>query len=211
MIAQFVRGFLEQVGRIGMLQRRSGIFMHARRFENVSAIDELATEIAGLAADAHHLLGVPIVRLQLIVGYAPIAHRQIGGEFRGAVLLGKMRSQVEDTRQKAEAHAGPMLARASHAGTGMERAVLADGNRRIAGRMPVRDGLFGDVLHHAQADVIVQFVHVHGIVGEVTRSAALQRQHAGGCAGDELLRHGKSGPAAAHDGDIYGFEIGHSA
>ncbi len=132
MIAQLARGLLEQMRRIGMLQRRRGIFVRTRRLENVSAVDQLAAQIAGLAADAHHLLGVPVVRLQLIVRHAPILHRQIGGQSRRPVLFGQVRSQRENVGQKAEAHAGPMFARAAHAGPRMERTVLPDGNRRIA-------------------------------------------------------------------------------
>ena len=112
-----------------MLERRRGIFVRTRRLENVSAVDQLAAQIAGLAADAHHLLGVPVVRLQLIVGDAPILHRQIRGQPRRAVLFGQMRAQSEDAGQKAEAHAGPMLARAAHAGS-------RDGTSRTAGREP---------------------------------------------------------------------------
>ena len=91
----------------------------------------------------------------------------------------------------------------------MERAVLPDGNRRIARRVPVRDGLFGDVLHHAQADVVIELVHVHGVVGHASRGAAFERQHVERSPADEFLRHGEAGPAAADDGDVYGFEIGH--
>ena len=71
-----------------------------------------------------------------------------------------------------------MLARAAHAGARMEGAVLPDGNCRLARGVPVRDCLFGDVLHHAQADVVIELVHVHGVVGHSSRAPSLQRQDA---------------------------------
>src|SRR5580704_5137954 len=100
-----------------MLERRSGVLVHTRRLENVSAIDQLAAQVAGLAADAHHLLGIPVVRLQLIVSHTPVLHRQIRRQTRRSVLFDQMRSQSEYTRQEAEAHPRPMLARAAHAGS----------------------------------------------------------------------------------------------
>ncbi len=209
MIAQLPRGFFEQVRCIGMLQRRRGVLVHPRRFEDVSAVDQLAAQVAGLAADAHHLFGVPVVRLEFVVGDAPVLDREIGGEARGAMLFGEMRAQGEEAGQETEAHAGPMLAGAADAGAGMEGAVLAHGNRGFAGRVAVRDGLFSDVLHHAQADVVVELIHVHGVFGEAARVAAFKSQDVGRGAGDELLGHGESGPAAADDHDIYGFEVGH--
>src|ERR1700723_910760 len=143
MVAQLARSFLEQVGRVGMLERRRGIFVRTWRLKNVSAVDQLAAQIAGLAANAHHLFGVPIVRLQLIVRYAPVLHSQIRRQARGAMLFGQMRSQREDVRKKSEAHAGPTLPRSPPAGSRMERAVLADGHRGIARGVAMRDGLFG--------------------------------------------------------------------
>ncbi len=209
MIAELAGGLLEQVRRIGMLQRRRGVFMQTRRLENVSTVDQLAIQISGLPAHAHHLLGVPVVRLQLIVRHAPILHCQISRQSRRSMLFGQVRSQREKVGQKAEAHAGPMLASAAHTGARMERAVLPDGNRRSARRMAVRYGLFGDVLHHAQADVVVELVHVHRVVGQTARGAAFQRQHVQRCPGNKLLGHGETGPAAADDGDIHGFEVSH--
>src|SRR5580658_877973 len=75
--------------------------------------------------------------------------------------------------------------------------------------MAVRYGLFRDVLHHAQADVVVELVHVHGIIGQISRGAAFQRQHADRSSAHQFLGHGQAGPAAADDGDINRFKVGH--
>ena len=61
----------------------------------------------------------------------------------------------------------PVFARAAHAGAGEKRAVLPHGHRGIPYRVPMGDGLIGDVLHHAQADGVVEFVHAGGVIGSL--------------------------------------------
>jgi hypothetical protein len=56
----------------------------------------------------------------------------------------------------------------------MEGTVLAHRNRRILQRVAVGDGFLGRVLHHAQTDVVIEFVHGHRIVGGLARNAALE-------------------------------------
>jgi hypothetical protein len=73
----------------------------------------------------------------------------------------------------------------------------------------MRDGLLGDVLHHSEADVVVELVHVHGVTGKVAGCAAFEGQDVERSAGDELLGEGEAGPTAADDGDVHRFEVGH--
>ena len=40
----------------------------------------------------------------------------------------------------------------------------------------MRDGFLGDVLHHAQANGVVQFVHVQRVVGRLARHAAFEHR-----------------------------------
>src|SRR5205814_1245808 len=68
MVAHLAHRLFEHATGVGALQRRRGILLLARAFENVAAIDILAAQVAGFAADAHQLLGFPIVGFELVVG-----------------------------------------------------------------------------------------------------------------------------------------------
>ncbi len=76
--------------------------------------------------------------------------------------------------------------------------------------MAVGDGLVGDVLHHAQADGVVELVHVVGIVGGLARAATFENRDGQAGAGGDLFRHHQAGPAAADDGHVDWFEVFHN-
>src|ERR1700682_2968975 len=77
--------------------------------------------------------------------------------------------------------------------------------------MPVRDGFFSGVLHHAQTDIVVEFVHRRRVVRGLARNAALEDGNGMRCFRCNFLRHQKAGPTPANDGDVYGFEISHDS
>ena len=60
--------------------------MPARPFKDVAAIDFFAAQIAGLSADAHHLLRSPVVGFKIVVGDRPILNREVPGSC-GSVSL----------------------------------------------------------------------------------------------------------------------------
>ena len=62
-----------------------------------------------------------------------------------------------------------------------------------------RDRLQRIVLHHAEADVVVELVHAAGVVFLVARRAALEHHHRKRRARGQLLGHQQAGPAAADD------------
>src|SRR5579862_1882939 len=104
-----------------------------------------------------------------------------------------------------------MLARAADAGAGVEGTVLAHWNRRVLQRMPVRNGFLSDVLHQAQPDVVVEFVHRGRVVRGFARAATLEDGDGLRCFRGNCLGHKKAGPAPADDGDVHGFEISHDS
>ena len=209
MIPEFLHRFLEQHSGIGGLQRGQRIFVHARPLENVAALDLLSANVSGLAADAHHLLSAPIVRFQIVVGDAPILHRQIFGQMRRSELFSQMRRQHELGFKETEGMTVPVLARAAHARAREKRSILPDGNGRIPHRVPMRDGLVRDVLHQPHADRVVELVHSGRIVGGFSRRAALQNQNRKRGAAGDFFRHREAGPAAADNRNVYRLECLH--
>ena len=59
-------------------QRLVRIFVLARAFEDVAAVDLLAAQIAGLAGNAAQLLEPVVVRLELVIGYRKVLDRHLG-------------------------------------------------------------------------------------------------------------------------------------
>ena len=177
MIAQPAHGRFKHAARVGVLERRRGILLLARPFKDVAAIDFLAAQIAGFPADAHHLLGFPVARFEIVVGDRPILNREVLGQLGRSVFLKQVGAQREHIRQEAEGGAAPMLARAARARAGMEGPVLPHRNGAVLQRMPVCDGFLRRILHHAQTDVVVELIHRHRVVWELARTAALEDGH----------------------------------
>ncbi len=67
-----------------------------------------------------------------------------------------------------------MFARTANTSAGLERAVLAQRKCALAGVVTKRDGFLGEILHHAHADGVIQFVHRVRVVRWIPGNAALQ-------------------------------------
>src|ERR1700680_2741449 len=119
------------------LKRRERVFIPPRPFEGVAAIDDLAVQVARLAAAADHLLGAPIVWLEIVVSHAPILHGEVFGKPCGSVFFSQMCPQSKEGRKKSPRRAVPVFARATHSRTGEKRPVLPHGYCRVAHRVPV--------------------------------------------------------------------------
>ncbi len=92
-----------------------------------------------------------------------------------------------------------MFTRAADAAAGQERTVLPERQRPVARRVPERDRLLGDVLHHLEPDPIVQLVHGRNIVAGLPWTAALQHENRKRRARRELLGHQEAGPPPTDD------------
>src|SRR5437773_1649421 len=104
-----------------------------------------------------------------------------------------------------------MLSRAARSGAGMQGSMLPHRNGGVLQRMPVRDGFFRRVLHHAQTDVVIELVHRHGVVREPARTSALEDGYRERRFRGDFLRRQKTGPAAADNSDVNGLEIDHES
>jgi hypothetical protein len=71
-IAELVRGLLEQLAGVALLKRFVGIFAAAHALERIAARHEGAAQIAGLAGSAAKLVEAVEVGLELVVGDAPV-------------------------------------------------------------------------------------------------------------------------------------------
>ena len=74
-MAQVLRRGGEQRRAVGHVHRRIGILARARAFERIAAVLLLAVQIAGLAADAAEIFELVVIRLELVIGDAPVLDR----------------------------------------------------------------------------------------------------------------------------------------
>src|SRR5262245_16855349 len=74
-------------------QRLVGIFVLARPFEHIAAVDDLAAQVAGLAGNAGELFEAIVVRLELVVADRIIRDRQLRRNGVAAVALGDVAAQ----------------------------------------------------------------------------------------------------------------------
>jgi hypothetical protein len=65
-----------------------------------------------------------------------------------------------------------VFASAADAGAGKEGAVLAHGIGAVFESVADGDGFLGEVLHHAEADGVGEFVHAVGVFGGCVGGAA---------------------------------------
>src|ERR1700693_6120613 len=96
--------------------------MRAWSLKRIAALHNPAAAVAGFSADAHHLLGAPVVGFEILVGNAPVLYSKIVRQTCGAVFFAEMRAKREQIRQEAPGHALPMLARAADSGASEKRA-----------------------------------------------------------------------------------------
>ena len=78
--------------------RRSGIGPRARTLERVSAVQDLPLQIARLPGRAAEVLKLVVVRLEVLIGDAPILDRHVGRQEARAVALRQMCLQHEVAR-----------------------------------------------------------------------------------------------------------------
>ena len=72
LVAELLRGLGEQRVAVALLLRRRRIGPRARALERIAAVLDLAVEIAGRARGAAQILELIVMRLEIVVGDAPI-------------------------------------------------------------------------------------------------------------------------------------------
>ena len=82
-----------------------------------------------------------------------------------------------------------MFSGAADAGAGKECSELADGKRAVARAVAQRHGFLRGILHHVQADKIIQLIHVGRIGLQIARAASLENHYGKRCALAKLLGH----------------------
>src|SRR5579864_5718685 len=91
-----------------------------------------------------------------------------------AVLFGRLGEQLETVRKKTGAERVPVFARAADTRARLKRTMLAQRKSALAGIVTKSNGFLREILHHAKADGVVEFVHSIGVVGCLTRNASFQ-------------------------------------
>src|SRR5262249_35070254 len=142
---------------------RIWIFVGPGPFENVSAFYFLPIQIACLTTGAHHLFSLPVARLDVAPGDAPILYAQLLRKFPSTVSLFQMRLDGEGFRKEARLRSAPMVSGTTHAGSGVHSAVLTDGVGPLFVRRPMGEYSVGRALEAAPANLRVYFVHFRHI------------------------------------------------
>ena len=210
-IADGFGGVAEEGGEIRNFGRGSGVFLAAPAFEDVAAIDFLAAEISGFAGSAEEFVDFGVVGLEFVVGDAPIADGMICGESGRAIFFGGAGEQFETVGLEAGALGIPVFTGAAYASTGQEGAMLAKWEGALVGVVAEGDSVLGEVLHHVEADGVVQFVHGVGVIGGLASGATFKNDDVERGASAEFFGHEKAGPTAANDDDVYGGERFHGS
>src|SRR5207302_5372010 len=151
LVAHLFGRLLEQRAGVRALERRVRVLARARTLERVAAGDDLAVEIAGLAADAVEILEAVVVALELVVGDAPVLAGAVFRKLALAVARERAAARLEVPGQEAPGEPAPVHRGAAHALAGAERAELAHRQRGLGGVVPERDGLAREALHQLVA------------------------------------------------------------
>ncbi len=208
-IAGLMSCLLEERRGVGCLVRRQRILVLARGFEDIAALDFLSAQIAGFAGDAEHLFGAPVVGFEFVVGDAPVLRAHVFGGLRAGVLLAQFGAEGEDFGSEAVGERAPVFARAAGPGAGLERSVLADGHGVRFGGVPVGQGFIGEILHHAEADGVVELVHAGGVLAVFAAGAAFQDDDRMRGARGDFFGHQEAGESAADDHHVDWLEALH--
>ena len=121
-----------------------------------------------------------------------------------------MGEQFEAIRQISGAHAAPVLTRTTDTGAGKERTVLAERKSAPARIVPERHRFLGDILHHAEANGVIQFIHVVAVVVGLSGPSAFQHDHGEGGTRAKFLGHEQAGPSATDNHHVHGWQGFHS-
>src|SRR5215207_5247427 len=177
-ISQLLAGLAKEGGAISDLIRRLRV-LATRAFEWVSPLLDLAAEVACLAGYPEHLLVLIVVRLQLVVGDAPVLDGGVLGKEVRAVALFEVRAILEKVGQEAPGDSVPVDHRASDTIAGQERAVLSHRQRRLVVTVAKGNRVTREVLEQFALDGVPPLIKV--ILQEVrigiTERATLQCDH----------------------------------
>src|SRR5262249_9777505 len=96
-----LRRLREERARVRRLERRIGILARPRALEARAPADDLALQVPRLARDRVEILEAVEVRLELLVGDAPVLHRAVLGDLLRPVALQGLRLRLEVPREEA--------------------------------------------------------------------------------------------------------------
>ena len=170
----------------------------------------LPANVSGFARDAEEQVGACIVWFQLVVSDAPVLNRVVFGQAFGAVFFSGTGEHFEAIRQKSGAHRAPVLPCTADTGAGKERTVLAKGKGALARIVPERHRFLGNILHHAEANGVVQFIHVVAVVVGLSRPSAFQHDHGKCSTRAKFLGHQQACPSAPDNHHVHGWQCLHS-
>src|SRR5207253_9697143 len=105
LVAHLLRRLLEERAGVRHLERRIRIVARALAFERIAAGNDLALEVARLAADAVEMFEAIEVRLDLVVGDAPVLAGAIGRHLLLAVARERAAAGLEIPGQEAPGEA----------------------------------------------------------------------------------------------------------
>ena len=199
----------EHLARQDRRQRRQRIFARAGRLKRVAARLDLPADVAGLAGNRRRVFEPVVIRLQLVVGDAPVLDRHIGGNEILAVALLVHGAHLELHVGPPPGVAAPMHARSADHLAGQERAEAAHRQRFlgwiIADRQRVPRSVHHEVVPHHVAQLVADVRNRIVLVGRANL-AALDRDdlHPGF---RQFLRQDTARPAQADDDDIHFLEF----
>ena len=212
MVAELLGGLGEDQSGLRHDQRLVGIVVGPRAFERIAPSDHLAAQIAGLAGGAAQLFEPVVMRLQVVIGDAPVLDRHVVRNGVAAVPRRQMRTQHELARQEAPGDAVPVGTGAAEAVADRGDIPLAHRQRHLVRGVAQRVGLHSGVLHQLLAHPVFQLV-TDARQREILRRhfwrAALQADDGKARLG-EFARHDAAGPSHADHHGIDGFHnFGH--
>src|SRR6266700_8410739 len=112
---------LHQGTRHRLHQRLVGIFVLARAFEHIAAVDLAAAQVAGLSGNPAELLELVVIGLELVIADRIILDRHLGRYGAAAVALADLAARLVVVRQEPPGVAVPMRAGTAEIGARQER------------------------------------------------------------------------------------------
>src|SRR6185369_2490027 len=103
----------------------------------------------------------------------------------------------------------PVLTCPADSSAGKEGTQLTNRKSALLGIVAKRDGFLGSILHHAQADGVIQLVHVGEILVWLTRPAPFQDNNVQAGARTEFFGHEQACPAASDNDNVHARESSH--
>ena len=204
LVAELARRLRKQRCAERLLLGRIRIGPRARSFEGIAAVDDLALEVAGLSASAAEIFEAVVIRLELVIGDAPVLDRHVLGQKAGAVAFGQVGAQDEVGRQESPRLGIPVHAAAADAVGRHESAPGSDRQRRLVHLVAEREG----GLLRSQEELVTNTVAqlVGGVArrivgGRIPPRPALDCDHIEPGIG-KLVGHDRSGPTETDDDDV---------